>query len=391
MKNRVVGLDVSKDNVTVCLLETIPDDPRDIYLENRFLRLYTSAQGIKDLLVLNPTVAVLEPTGVNYSKFWVTKLAEQGVKIALVGHTELRMYRKTLNLPDKDDEADSLALACYYLQFHKSANRFVRKRDDVVTHMRDLVLRYQHLNRVQNPLVNRLRQDLAWAFPERSKTQLGGLAFWGWLAGVTASKKYDSELERTCGLGLSDHIRENALILHKVNQRQMVLDLELRECLKDDRFESYRKVLAMYGFGHLSQALIISQIYPLENYLKDGQPIVIVSRSRQNALKTTRKKVSERKFVKALGMAPRRENSGDKSANFKAGSKLCRVALWQWIFVRIEVKRNRLINERFLILSEEFDRYKESGLPIKLIRSKICAKCVKMLFYDLLREISATE
>jgi hypothetical protein len=56
------------------------------------------------------------------------------------------------------------------------------------------VLRLAHLNRVQSPIINRARQDLAWQFPEvalalavRYGENLPLL--WGWLAGERPSKK----------------------------------------------------------------------------------------------------------------------------------------------------------------------------------------------------------
>ncbi|MEH2277714.1 MAG: hypothetical protein V7K40_23720 [Nostoc sp.] len=38
--------------------------------------------------------------------------------------------------------------------------------DRSIVKIRELVLRLAHLNRVQSPIINRIRQDLAWQFPE---------------------------------------------------------------------------------------------------------------------------------------------------------------------------------------------------------------------------------
>jgi hypothetical protein len=51
--------------------------------------------GMSDLLALKPTVAVLEPTGLNYSKLWIHHLQLAGVEVLLVGHDKLRRYRNT--------------------------------------------------------------------------------------------------------------------------------------------------------------------------------------------------------------------------------------------------------------------------------------------------------
>jgi transposase len=156
-----------------------------------FPRFYTDAAGIKGLLSLKPDVAVMEPTGVNYMKLWAAHLAANGVKVVLVGHKQLRSYRENLGLPDFGDSADALALACYYQQHSQSQQRFVRTRDPVIAQIRDIVLRLYHLNRVQSPIVNRIRQDLAWQFPEAASIGLDATLFWGWLARETKAVKYD--------------------------------------------------------------------------------------------------------------------------------------------------------------------------------------------------------
>jgi hypothetical protein len=115
-----------------------------------------------------------------------------------LGHKELRNYREhQLSLPDKDDDADALALACYYFDYCDSPRRFVQIRDLTTTRIRELVLRLAHLNRVQSPIINRLRQDLAWQFPEvahiNSKRGANGEVplLWGWLCGERQSKRYE--------------------------------------------------------------------------------------------------------------------------------------------------------------------------------------------------------
>jgi transposase len=93
-----------------------------LYYDAYFPRFYTDVTGIKSLLGLKPDVAVMEPTGVNYMKLWAAHLAQHGVKIVLVGHKQLRSYRENLGLPDKDDPADALALACYYSESKQFMN-----------------------------------------------------------------------------------------------------------------------------------------------------------------------------------------------------------------------------------------------------------------------------
>lgn len=175
-----------------------------------------NAKGISELLALKPDIAVLEPTGVNYSKLWGTHLGRCGVEVRLVGHSQLRSYRKnTLELPDKDDCADALALACYYFDYVNSSRRFVQIREPDVVKIREYVLRLAHLNRCQSPIINRLRQDLAWQFPEIAKTYFGRKSdrlplVLCWLAKEVESKKYERLLVDSVGLGLTNTVRYHA-------------------------------------------------------------------------------------------------------------------------------------------------------------------------------------
>ncbi|MEB3338975.1 MAG: transposase [Leptolyngbyaceae bacterium] len=383
---RILGLDVCKDSVVVCTLDDVrPDEPRQFYYEHNFLKLYADTTGLKALLDLKPDVAALEPTGVNYSKLWVSKLSENGVKIALVGHKQLRAYRQNLDLPDKDDQADSLALACYYLEHQNSPRRFVRIRDSVVAEMRDTVLRLHHCARVQSPLINRIRQDLAWQFPEAAKIGLNASLFWGWLAMERKSAKYDRLYSESVGLGLGTDTVEAAKLLAALQRRERSLEVEMRSHLGDVRFLPYRKVFAEFGFGERVEALILSQIYPLENYLVDGKPEVRILRNPATG-KSTKRYLSLRKFQKALGAAPTREESGDRKMTKKAGSQLCRTALWQWVFTRLEVKRSRPKNELGKYLGDLLDREK-SHKPVKLARGRIAARATAILFKKLVQEL----
>lgn len=388
---RVVGLDVCKNSVVACLLsDGRPTEPRQLYYDLDFPRFHADAVGIKALLSLKPDVAVMEPTGVNYMKLWATRLAEQGVEIVLVGHKELRSYRVNLGLPDKDDEADALALASYYLEHHAGNRRFVKTRDPVVAEIRDIVLRLSHLNRLQSPAINKAHQDLAWQFPETAQVGLDAVVFWGWLAQERRSKKYDDLYTQTVGLGLKAETRNAARMICELARREMLLELEMRNLMQDSRFTQYRKVFAQFGFGQRVEALLLSQIYPLTNYLDaNGQPEVIIRKGKVSGSGTTRY-LSRRRFQKALGAAPTREDSGDMKKNKKAGSSLCRMALWQWLFTRIEPARNRPKTSIGKYLGELLDSEKKHR-PVKLARSRVCSKAAELLFKELVKELCHVE
>jgi hypothetical protein len=103
---------------------------------------------------------------------------------------------------------------------------------------------------VQPPIINRARQDLAWQFPE-------------------------------------------ATLVRSVRSGEKV-----------PQFLPYRKVFARFGFGRRVEALLLSQIYPFENYLAaDGKPDVKIRNGRLSD-KATKRHLSLRGFCKSVGYAP---------------------------------------------------------------------------------------
>jgi hypothetical protein len=81
-------------------------------------------------------------------------------------------------------------------------------------------------------------------------------------------------------------------------------------------------------------------------------------------------------------------SSGDNHRiKIVGGSDLCRIALWQWVFTRIEPKRTRLKNEIGQVLGQQLDEEKAAGRPVKLVRSRIAAKAAKLLFRELIKAL----
>lgn len=396
---QIIGLDISKASVSCCLLTEKVSEPRQFYYSYNFQKFDATVAGMSNLLELigadfTNTIAIMEPTGINYQKLWGTQLARIGVEVRLVGHKELRSFREHhLGLPDKDDDADALALAIYGWDYLEDSQRFVQVRSQTIVEIRRLVLRLAHLNRVQSPIINRARQDLAWQFPEaafirsvRSGEKVPLL--WGWLCGQRQSVKYDLMLERSIGLGITDELRRHAARICDIQREEMVLEFQLSKLVAEPQFLQYRKVFAKFGFGRRVEALLLSQIYPFENYLAtDGKPDIKIRKGRRSG-KPTKRHLSLRRFCKALGYAPSQESSGDlQKSKVSGGSDLCRKALWQWIFTRIEPQRSRLTNDIGDRLGEIIDTEKLSGRPVRLVRSRIAAKAVKLLFKELVREI----
>lgn len=406
MPDRVVGIDICRDRVIACCLEALPTDPHEFYQNYEFLEFPLNRAGLEELLALNPTVVLYEPTGLAYSTVWVARLREAGVICKGVDHAKLRAYRKSLGLPDKDDPADALSLGCYYLDPLKQGSRFsfIRQKDPVISEVRRLVLRLQHLDRRKSPIVNRLKQDLAIAFPERMNASCDcAPLFWGWLAGERKSARYDRMLANSIGLGLYPEMIAEAKALTACFREELEITRRLHLLIEsDDRFKPYLKVLRAFGFGFKIEALLLSAIYPFEDFLKDGQPEVRI-RKGKNSGKPTARHLSLRRFQKALGVAPVREESGDVKKKHRGGSSLCRKALWQWVFTRIEVKRKtsntiilqvRELHQGSLMQFSSTDvskltqeQQKVKGVRVRLARAYTRRKVSIMLFKALVDEL----
>ena len=200
--------------------------------------------------------------------------------------------------------------------------------------------------------------------------------------------RYDRELSDSIGSGITPEMRLEAKLLCMVQGEERRIEFELRSLLDASQFDPYRKVMKKYGMGEKVQAMLISQIYPLENFLDaDRQPIVMVTKGKVSG-KPTAKHISLRKVSKMLGIAPTREQSGKSATTTnKSGSELCRTAMWQWIFTRMETTKSRLKNQTGDDIYKMFLDYK-THKPIKLARAKTIGKVVRMMFYDLVAAIN---
>jgi Transposase len=380
---RILGIDVCKGSVVACLLTERPNEPRQFLFKSEFFNCKADVSGLKTLLDLKPDIAIMEPTGVNYSKLWGTHLVRSGCRVMLVSHNKLARHREHLDMPDKSDESDAFALACYWWDYHDQPRRFLQDRDQVTAKIREKVLRLGHLARVQSPIINRVRQDLAWQFPEVALSR--GAVMWEWLALERESKKYDRLCSESVGLGIEKAAHNHAKRLINIWAEERDIEADLEGLMTDERFTPYKSVFDKWGFGRRIQAILLSQIFPIENFLNDdGKPIIEWGKSRRKKDKRIKRHISLRRFTKAVGCAPTEKSSGDKeSKRIVGGSDVCRVALWQWLFTRIEPLRNRPNNDVGNAIGKIVDDMKENGRPVRLIRMTAIAKASKLLFKDL--------
>lgn len=388
---KILGIDIGNGEITCCLLDHLPTSPRDLSMDGaNFISCKADASGIKTILKINPDIAVLEPTGVNYSKIWTQYLAENGIEFRLVGHSSLAAHRSVCDLPNKDDESDSLTLAHYGWFYKDDPSRFLRIRDEKISALRRDSLRLQHLKRVQNPITNRMRQDLAWQFPEISKRQikLQGKTppiILRWLSGEASSKRYDKLYAKTIGLGLTDEVRNHAARLCDCFREQIAIETRCFHLAEHQDYDYLNKVFIAFGFGDRTRAILISQIHPFSDYLgDDDKPIINISRGKYSH-KPTKKHRSRRRFEKALGCAPTRAQSGTSDTRkVIGGSSLCRRLLWFWVFGQAGVAKIRIKNPVLEAVWLWQQHPKRRAKPSKLLKMNTCSHLARLLFKALI-------
>ena len=210
-----------------------------------------------------------------------------------------------------------------------------------------------------------------------------------YLAEEADSLLYDRLIKSSTGLGLSFTVVNHAQRLIHLHREEVKIEKLLVLLTEDSRFNRYQRVFDCFGFGQRVRGMLLSQIYPIENYLNEFSKPIVIYRKGRNSGKTTKRYLSRRRFEKALGIAPTEDSSGDKKTKkIVGGSDLCRIALWQWIFVRLEVKRNRPKTNIGFQLGSYLDKEKATGKPIRLVRMRVAAFAVRLLFKELVKEKS---
>ena len=318
MTTKIIGVDVSRLSITVCPAEKRINEPEEYYLEAEFLDFPATKQGIANLLALKADIAIIEPTGVAYSKLWIEHLVNAGCEVRLVDHAVIKNYRRFLGLTDKTDRFDALTLACYGWDNLDRPSKFLTIKPPEIEKLRSLRLRLNNLNKIQSPTINRFKQDLNSEFPEvakkrieiRRKNNKPDLLLC-WLLGKETSNRYDNKLQESCGLGISPETITHAKILYLIHEEELRIEAEMTKIITKKEYQPYLKVFNKFYFGFRTQCLLLSQIYPFEKFLgDDNKPIVRITKGRVNK-KPTKKRVSLAKFFKNLGCAPSEFSSGE--------------------------------------------------------------------------------
>ena len=406
MKYLIVGIDVSRSSIAACFMLGKASNPRDDYFDADIEVFHSNIENLNRLRTkiesfkADKVVAICEPTGMNYAQLWMNKLGDWGCEIRMISNSKLPNYRAELMGKEgksgaKTDDIDTFAIACWY--FDKPDTSYLKIRDSLVTQIKHVCLRLDHLNRVQSPIVNRMRQELAWQCPEVALVRSAKLQeelpplLWGWLAGRRKSKKYDRILEGTIGSGIEPQTRWAAKQYCEIEEEIFKLKKQLVELIDNPQFTEYRRIFTKFGFGYQLQGYLLGAIYPIEDFLKEREPEVKLRKNRQTG-KESKLKLSERRFMRAVGMGVVREDSGQKKKGKQSGSALCRKALWQWCFTRLEVSRNnpplKFVygqgkDAEQMSPAENLKRRKKGGTPVKLARQRVIARCIRELFKEL--------
>lgn len=317
---RIAGIDVSKDSVTVALLDRLPFEEMKQFCQTYKTTKFKIAD-LDKLIALEFDAAVLEPTGIHYSRIWAEKIRASGRIVRWVGHQEIAAYRKSYRLPDKTDKTDAIAIACYALERWDKPGYFLTERAELPLKLRELYLRTHFLNRSGTPLINRLRQQLSHECPElaQKKACRGWLApvpgLWLAIANEKHSNHWQEKIDNSQGLGISQFSAHLAQGIVLNDRTALAIEAEIEAILQDEGLQTYLTVMENFHFGRRISTALLSSIYPIEKFKGHHNPLGA--------------------FKLSCGMAQIWRESGDFTGWIPGGSSEVRSALWQWAFATI--------------------------------------------------------
>ena len=398
---KIAGIDVSRNSVTVAVLSEVPDDLRQV--KRGILKFKADAKGIAGLLALEFDCAILEPSGVHYSRIWAHHLTKANREVRWVDHQEIANYRKSWKVANKTDKLDAIALACYGLERYNRPKHFIQSEK---VPLRSLWLQLKHLNRSKNPVINRLRQQLAAEFPEVCEREVkrAWLApqppgLWRFLAQEKSTAKWEKEQLTSIGIGISEFSRGLARQLCEIERQEHLIEIAIKEELDKPQYAPYLKVFDWYAFGARTSAAMLSEIYPLERFLDDrGRQINEYLETETG--KRGRRNRSLGAFKLSCGLGLTYYQSGD-SQGWKAGGNAdIRTALWQWCKVAIVISPN-LNLPRIAKLRQYYENgstqtingeqiHFQPGIRNQKIM-RVVRRMLEMLYKDLLSEIVKTD
>jgi hypothetical protein len=330
---KIAGIDVSRNAVTVCILEELPRDLKRFKSRWKPMKFKADQEGISDLLKLEFDAAILEPTGYHYSKLWAHHLIANNRDVRWVGHWEVASYREAWKCFNKSDKADAIALACYGLERWDRPQFFLSPCQQEI---KQLYLQLESLNRIKNPIANRLRQQLTHQIPEiaekaanRSWLKPNPPGIWLAISGEKVSKKWSGEFDQTIGTGLSPFSRGLAAQLCQLERQEYDLECLIAIELAKPEYAAYMQVFERFDFGERTSSALLGAIYPIEQFLNEyNRPIIEHVETKPGKRSGRNRSLSAFKLACGVGMTW--HQSGDYEGWKPGGRSDVRRALWRW-------------------------------------------------------------
>lgn len=387
----VAGVDVSRGKVTVCILSELPGDLKRFQSKYKAIELKSDQEGIDKLKELPFDVAILEPSGGHYSKFWATQIQALGREVKWVDHQSIANYRKGWGQLNKTDKADAIALAMYGIE----RNRFISPKNQ---ELRDLYHQLNHYNGLANPLINRLRQQLAHEWPEVAERAAqrewghGAVGLWQAIAGIKVSAKWQKEINASVGSGIQEFSKAQAVMLCGLQDQQGKMEQQAQSILESPEYRHYIATLNEYGMSWAIALPVISAIYPMDQFLEDGKELRSHVESRNG--KRSRRNHSLAKFKLACGLGLVSHQSGDTERWKPGGRAEIRTALWNWVRLSVVMNPN-MENPKIASLNDYFKNGSDQVIDGKIkhfdpgVRNqkmmRVARRGLEMIYRDLIK------
>ena len=379
-----------------------------------------------------PDYAVIEPTGVHYSRLWSTILDAFDIKVLWVSHSALNAFRRTCGFSSdtKNDLIDALALAAYPFSENKrlangeiDERKYLIAQSGAITRLRELTQWLNHLARVQSPVINHVRQCLSWQFPECAKSY--GTGFFPFLGdapeyatprAVNVYKgKYQKSVAHKFNLELDEMTKAQAKWLCEIHGFELDVEREIEEILKAPEFIPYIKILDKFYFPLRTKARLLTRIYPFESFLlPDGKvwrvrKMVEVKADRKKMVngkevllyrkgefKRTSRNYTRDKFKMRLGLGKKAEDSGDSQKRKSSGSTLIRNGFYLYVVGSVVTKKLPVneITKELMDYSDELRSMVDANGYVLLKKNhanhKVMAKIGHLLYKEFVKEFSLT-
>lgn len=385
---RILGLDAGKSSCVGFVLSELPKSIKQNWEiirkdETLFFDIKADVHGLKLIQSIKPDAIALEPTGGHYTDIYREIAQYLDIKVFWVGGTEIANFRKSNRMPNKSDKADAYAIACYTL-LHLDEPEFFLGFDPTVKKLLEKVYQLASLQRIQTPMINRCRQQLAYEWPEvasmKSRTIEDAAPLWKYLnnekSGWYANRRSLSIAE-VLGIEISDFTRYYAARICESQRRELMLRDEIQGILDLPKFQAYKDVFESLGMTLPAQAIVLGKIYPFEQFW------------RLDAF--GRRVWMPKSFRLRLGMGQVTYQSGQKIYKDYGGSSLARKQLFLWVGTKIA--RTKYKNQRASgVLAQELGFYWDSleddcgNKKLAILRNqKTVSKGLRILFRELVK------